>query len=124
MRFILFFVMCSTAFGADITNIRTSRNSGKQRVVVDINSDNEPAFYKRDSKNSITLTIEARMDQAKEEQFKKLLANTNYINSVSFINLSDEGEVIAEIRLSGKASNNIFALSNPSRLVIDLDKIE
>lgn len=108
----------------DISNIRVSRSGDKQRVVIDINSDSESAFYVRKGKDSITLTMEAVMRRDKEDQFKKLLEKTKYIDGVSFINLEEEGEFIAELRLTGTVYDNVFTLSNPSRLVIDLDKYE
>ncbi|MFH1222726.1 MAG: AMIN domain-containing protein [Pseudomonadota bacterium] len=129
MRVVLFLTVILMAFalhskerlGTDVTNVRTSTTNGKQRIVLDINSDNEPAVYSKKAKNIICVTVETYMDQGKESQFAKLLSNTSYVKNVDFINLPDEGEVIIQLKLSGDVYDNVFTLSNPSRLVIDLD---
>lgn len=121
--FLLFGWLCSSLYSADnITNVRTSFNKGKQRVVIDIDGNDEPAYYVRKGKNEIDLTIERITTPDKAESFAGLLSGTNYIQKASFILLPDEKETIISIDINDKVSDDIFSLAGPSRIVIDLEK--
>jgi len=110
-------------YSADsVTNVRTSFNNGKQRIVMDIDGDNEPAYYVRKGRNVIDITIERTISMDKAKTFAELLGNTNFIKKASFIVLPDEKETIISLSIGDKVSDDIFALAKPSRLVIDLEK--
>jgi len=113
----------SMLYSADsVTNVRTSFNNGKQRIVMDIDGDNEPAYYVRKGRNVIDITIERTISMDKAKTFAELLGNTNFIKKASFIVLPDEKETIISLSIGDKVSDDIFALAKPSRLVIDLEK--
>ncbi len=111
--------LCSTS---NITNIRTSFNAGKQRVVIDIDSNDEPAYYVRKGRYELDLTIEGITTPEKAANFAELLSNTNYIQKASLMILAQEKETIMSIITKDKVSDDIFALAGPSRIVIDLER--
>jgi len=123
--FLLSYGLCSMLYPAEeITNIRTSLIKGKQRIVIDIDGSEEPAYYVRKDKETIDVTIERTLPEGKAESFASLLGNTNYVRKAQFIILPEEKETIISISTKGKVSDDVFALANPSRIVIDLEKIK
>ena len=120
---LFFFGFCSMLYSAEnITNVRTSFNNGKQRIVMDIDGNKEPAYYVRKGKNTIDITVERIVTMDKAIAFAELLGNTNFIKKASFIVLPEEKETIISLIVNDKTSDDIFSLSKPSRLVIDLEK--
>lgn len=127
MRIILilsfFFISYSMLYSAEnITNVRTSFNNGKQRIVIDIEGDEEPAYYVRKGKNVIDITMERIVSIDKARTFAELLGNTNFIQKATFIVLSEEKETIISLNVNDNTSDDVFSLAKPSRLVIDLEK--
>lgn len=106
----------------NISNIRTSFSSGKQRIVIDVDGEKEPAYYVRKSKNVIDITLEKTLSTDNVKLFAGLLNDTNFINKVSFVVLPEESETIISINVKDKTSDDIFSLTSPPRLVIDLEK--
>ena len=120
---LFFFGFCSVLYSAgNIANVRTSFNNGKQRIVMDIDGEEEPAYYVRKGKNVIDLTVEGITTIDKARAFAELLGNTNFIKKASFIVLPEEKETIISLSISDKTSDDVFSLAKPSRLVIDLEK--
>ena len=120
---LFFFGSCSALYSADsITNVRTSFNSGKQRLVIDMDGNNEPAYYVRKGKNTLDITIEKFITIDKATSYAELMGNTNFIKKASFIALPEEKETIISLSINDNTSDDIFALAKPSRLVIDLER--
>lgn len=111
---------------SEISNIRTAKDGQKQRIVIDIDGQKEPAFYIKKAKNEINITIETVLSYQRSNEFKKVLEGTRYIERANFTLLEKEGETILTIFTNPKekVSDEIFALPSPSRLVIDLDKAQ
>lgn len=127
MRIILilsfFFISFSMLYSAEnITNVRTSFNNGKQRIVVDIEGEEEPTYYVRKGKNVIDITMEKIISIDKARTFAELLGNTNFIQKATFIVLPEEKETIISLNVNDNTSDDVFSLAKPSRLVIDLEK--
>jgi hypothetical protein len=106
----------------NITNVRTSFNNGKQRIVVDIEGDEEPTYYVRKGKNVVDITMEKVISMDKARAFAELLGNTNFIQKASIIVLPEEKETIISLNVNSSTSDDVFALAKPSRLVVDLEK--
>lgn len=111
----------STCLASTISNIRTSLNNDKQRIVIDLNTEGEPAYYINKNKSSIELTLEAIIDSKNIEGFKELLSNSHYVEEASFLLLPDENESIITLKLKTGTVPDIFSIANPARLVIDLE---
>jgi len=121
--FLSFLGFCSVLYSAgNISNIRTSFNNGKQRIVIDTDGNKEPAYYIRKGKEVIDITMEKTISIDKAKTFAELLGNTNFIKKASFIVLPEENETIISLNINDKTSDDIFSLTKPSRLVIDLEK--
>ena len=109
---------------SSLSNIRTSFRGGVQRIVFDITTENEPAYYvKKDpDKGTVSLTLETNVVANKEKALIKNLENTHYIGKVQFLNLTDEGELIITMELKAGVIKEVMTLPHPSRVVIDLIK--
>ena len=108
--------------GAELSNIRTSFEKGKQRIVIDLDGNSEPAYYIRKGKETIDITIESSTTIDKAKGYAELLANTNFVKKATFIVLPEEDEIIISMSMNEKVADDIFALGSPSRIVVDLEK--
>lgn len=106
-----------------LNKIRTSYKAGTQRIVLDITGEKEPAYYLKKDSDTLYVTIEGNIPIEKENIFKKTLENSNNIKSIKFLRLPDEGESTLIINLKGKTSEEIMSLPNPSRVVLDINKV-
>ena len=107
---------------SSLSNIRTSFKGGVQRIVFDITTENEPAYYVKKDKGTVSLTLETNISANKEKALIKNIENIHYIGKVQFLNLADEGELIITMELKEGAINEVMTLPNPSRVVIDISK--
>jgi hypothetical protein len=98
-----------------INDFRTSFHQGKQRIVIDIDSNKKPSFYIKDN----IITIEARINSNKIEEIKKNFRNKHFVQQLDIVSLNNEGEVIIVIKTKAKIEK-VFALPSPSRVVIDI----
>lgn len=123
---ILLLLFCQGLWAGEISNIRTAKDGQKERVVIDIDGQKEPAFYVKKAKDQIHITIEATINEQRKQEFTKVLEKTRYINSSEFIDLNKENEVIITLytKPGMKIYDEIFALPNPSRVVVDLEKAQ
>ena len=119
-------MLCQGLLASEISNIRAAKDGQKERLVIDIDGQKEPAFYVKKSKDQIHITIEATINEQRKQEFTKLLEKTRYINSANFIVLNKENEVIITLNMNPglKISEEIFSLPSPSRVVVDLEKVE
>lgn len=124
IAFIIFIFL--TSFGmsaAELSNIRTAKDGQKHRIVIDLDGQKEPSFYVKKAKDKIYLTIEATINEQRVPEFIKVLEKTKNIERVELIALNNEKEVILTFisNPEQKISEEIFALPNPSRVVIDVE---
>ena len=103
-------------------SIRTSFKGDTQRIVFDITTENEPAYYTRKDGNQIRLILETSLATSKEKALIKSLENTHYIGKVQLLNLTDEGELIITMELKTGGIKEAMTLPHPSRVVIDISK--
>ena len=89
---------------------------------MDIDGEEEPAYYVRKGKNIIDVTVELTTSMDNAKTFAELLGSTNFIKKASFIVLPEEKETIISLSINDKTNDDIFSLAKPSRLVIDLEK--
>ena len=106
----------------NLSNIRTSFKGGIQRIVFDITTENEPAYYIKKDKGSVSLTLETNVATNKQKALIKSLENTHYIGKVQFLNLPDEGELIITMELKTGSVKEVMTLPHPSRVVVDISK--
>ncbi|MCX6113203.1 MAG: hypothetical protein NTY22_08000 [Proteobacteria bacterium] len=105
-----------------LNNIRTSFKGGIQRIVFDITGENEPAYYIKKDKNTLSLTLETSLSTDKDRILKKTLENTHYIGNVQFLHLPEEEELIITMDLKTNTSEEIMTLPHPSRVVVDISR--
>lgn len=112
----------SKEYSASIVNLRTAWyvKEHRERIVIDLNSSKEPAFYKKRSGNTISINLEASIEKDKNIRLAKILQKTHYINSGQIMSFDDEKEVTIQILVKKGVKEKFFTLANPSRLVIDL----
>jgi hypothetical protein len=106
----------------DISNLRTSIKANTQRLVFDITGEKDPAYYVKKDKNTLNVTLEAKLNTLKEDEFIKKIDKSKYISSIEFLTLPDENETIISIALNSGVKEDVFSLPSPSRVVIDLKK--
>ncbi len=126
MRIFFVTLIFITGFGSmatELSNIRTAKDGSKYRIVIDLDGQKEPAFYVKKAKDKIYLTIEASVNEQRIPEFIKVLEKTNNIEKVELMAFNKEKEVILAFSTNPtqKISEEIFALPNPSRVVIDVE---
>ncbi len=104
--------------------LKSIRNSyipsrGYERIVFDFTSNNTPKIYGKISGEEkkvyidfFNTTLATTMDKLK---------NIKYLKNIDFFTL-DEGRLSVELNFERKVSFDIFYLTNPGRLVIDVKK--
>ena len=107
-----------------VTKLSSVRNSffksrGYERVVFDFSGNNPPRLYGHISKKKKKVYIDFFNTSLKKEipSIKKL----KFVESVDFFAI-DKNQLSIEINFSKKVSYDIFYLTNPGRLVIDIQK--
>jgi hypothetical protein len=107
----------------EIVNIRTAwyAKEKRERIVVDISANKEPAAYRNRIGDNLSINVEASIGQDKCKHFTKLLQQTHYINSAQIVYLDDEKEVLIQLFTKKGVREKILTLAAPARLVIDLE---
>ncbi len=110
----------------EVTNIRSAKDGQKQRIVIDLDGQKEPSYYVKKAKGEINITLEAKLSTQRAKEFKKILEKTRYVDELDFMILDKEEETIITIftNKKEKVADEIFALPNPSRVVIDLERAQ
>lgn len=95
------------------------RSKGFERVVVDFSSDALPRLYGHVSKTDRKIYLDL-FDTNLPENINSF-GNTKYVKAVNFFPISEES-LSVEILLKDSVGADVFFLSSPARLVIDLKK--
>ncbi len=95
------------------------KSRGYERVVFDFEGMNPPNLYGHISKEKKKIYL----DFFNTSFNKKMnsISKIKFVKSVDFFTI-DKDQVSIELNLDGKVSYDIFYLSNPGRLVIDIQK--
>lgn len=105
----------------ELVNVRTSfiPERGYERLVFDFNQSDPPKIYGHISKNTKKVTIDF---------FKTSLTKTmatmdkvKYVKEVSFFNM-DKDMLSVEVKFKESVSLDVFYLTNPGRLVVDIKR--
>jgi hypothetical protein len=111
----------SKAESAELTSIRNSFNSKKkfERIVLDFTSNLPPRVYGFISSKNKKLYID--LFNTRIAARDKMIKKTKYIKSVDFYQL-DKNKLSVEFNLDKNYNFDVFYLTGPSRLVIDIKK--
>lgn len=105
----------------ELLSIRNSYVSsrGYERIVFDFNGDQPPRIYghiSREEKKVYLDFFDTSLSKA-----LSAIKEVKYVKSVDFYNI-DQNQLSAEINFNSEVSFDIFYLTNPARLVIDVKK--
>jgi hypothetical protein len=103
---------------SSVTAVRNSAVNGRgyERVVVDFNTPSVPKLY-----GHITANKKLSIDffDTSIETSQPQLKNSKFVKSIDFITV-DGKTLTMEMNLKGKSSFDVFYLTDPGRLVIDI----
>ena len=110
---------------SQLVGVRSSQTAGNERIVFDFNTEQAPRLYGHlsDSQNKLYIDFfGSTMDPGLS--FPK---NGHYVKNLNFFPLGQldqkgPGVLSVEIKFKSSVSAEIFHLSSPGRLVIDLKK--
>jgi hypothetical protein len=104
-----------------LLNIRNSffKSRGYERLVFDFEISNPPKMYGHISKNKKKIYIDFFNTTLNKEMSS--ISKIKYVKGVDFFTI-DKKNLSVEVNLSDSVSYDIFYLSNPGRLVIDIQK--
>jgi hypothetical protein len=112
------FHMNSDLKTSSITGVRNSAVNGRgyERVVIDFNTPGVPKLYGHITANKkLSVDFFDTSIQTAQPQMK----NSKFVKSLDFISV-DGKTMTMEMSLKGKSSFDIFYLTDPGRLVIDI----
>lgn len=112
------FHMNSDLKSASITGVRNSAVNGRgyERVVVDFNTASVPKLYGHITANKkVSIDFFDTSIQTSQPNMK----NSKFVKAIDFISV-DGKTMTMEMSLKGKSSFDIFYLTDPGRLVIDI----
>jgi hypothetical protein len=104
-----------------LSSIRNSffKSRGYERLVFDFDMENPPRMYGHISKGKKKIYIDFFNTTLNKKMAS--VSKVKYVNSVDFFAI-DKNNLSVEVNLADKVSYDIFYLSNPGRLVIDIQK--
>ncbi len=97
--------------------LRHSFTDGKERIVLDFNTNKLPRIYGHISKDKKKLFLD--MFKTRISTKLKSFGNGKFVKSVDFYPITGK-QLSAELSLSISPKTDIFYLENPARLVIDI----
>ena len=105
-----------------LTSIRNRFNASKgfERIVLDFNTKQPPRVYGLISQGKKKLFIDL-FNTTLSANERRLIKKTKYISSIDIYQL-DSNKLSVEFNLSKNYNFDVFYLTNPSRLVIDIKK--
>ncbi len=112
------FHMNSDLKSSNVTGVRNSAVNGRgyERVVIDFNTPAVPKLYGHITANKkVSIDFFDTSIQTSQPNMK----NSKFVKSIDFITV-DGKTLTMEMSLKGKSSFDIFYLTDPGRLVIDI----
>lgn len=104
-----------------LTSVRHSykKSEGYERIVFDFSTPQPPKIYGYLSKNEKKIYLD--LFKTSVQKGLKSFGNSVYVKKLDFLTF-DDGMTSVEIELKNNSSADVFYLSSPARLVIDLKK--
>jgi len=105
----------------ELKGIRNSffKSRGYERVVFDFEGSSPPRLYGHISKEKKKIYID--FFNTKLNKSMSSISKIKFVSSVDFFTI-DKNNLSVEVNLDGRVSYDIFYLTNPGRLVIDIQK--
>jgi len=105
----------------ELVGVRNSYvpSRGYERIVFDFNENNPPRIYGHISSSEKKVYID--LFNTKLKKSLSAIKEVKYVKSVDFYNI-DKNQLSVELLFNSNVSFDIFYLTNPGRLVIDVKK--
>lgn len=114
------------AVGGYVSNIRRSKNPGYERIVLDVDGTAIPAFHAalEPDQKRIVFTLNGKTKPAfSPDAVKKAFSKSALVRSIDLYPKIDEESWSFTLRLKEGFPIEIFYLSSPNRIVIDIKDV-
>ncbi len=114
------------AIGGYVSNIRRSKNPGYERVVLDVDGATIPAFHAalEPDQKRIVFTLNGKTKPSfSPENIKKAFTKSALVRSIDLYPKIDEESWSFTLRMKDGYPIEIFYLTSPNRIVIDIKDV-